>query len=171
MSFLELAKKRCSTRSFTKTKLNEGQIQTILEAARVAPTTANCQPQSIIVVTNDELIRELSKHAQLYNARCVFVVGYDKTKAFKSPLHTEDSGVVDTTVILTHMMLAATDIGLGSVWINYFQSDSVKQILNLDLNIEVVHLLAVGEPNVPFKDPNRHQIERKPLKDNVVMKE
>lgn len=171
MSFLELAKKRCSTRSFTKEKVHLDQIDVILEASRVAPTTANSQSQQIIVVTNEELIRELSNHAQLYNAKCVFVVGYDKNKAFRSPIHTDDSGVIDTTVILTHMMLAAADIGLGSVWVNYFQSDSIKKVLNLDLNIEVVHILAVGFPNVPLKDSNRHNKERKPLSETVVLKD
>ena len=45
MSFLELAKKRCSCRNFNDQQVPEETLQYILEAGRVAPTGVNKQPQ------------------------------------------------------------------------------------------------------------------------------
>ena len=55
MSFLELAKKRCSCRNFNDQQVPEETLQYILEAGRVAPTGVNKQPQHILVVRSKEL--------------------------------------------------------------------------------------------------------------------
>ncbi len=170
MEFLTLAKKRCSTRSFKKQAVLDTEITAILEAARVAPTNGNIQNFHIYVVEDRDLLAQFSEHAQIYNAPLVFVVSYDKEKIFKSAINANDTGLIDTSVILTHMMLAATDLKLGSVWINYFKQAEIKAILKTGPNEEIAHLLAVGYPNVPFKDQKRHAKERKPLTELVSYK-
>ena len=50
MSFLDIAKKRYTVRSYTSQKVEQDKLDQILEAAHVAPTGANCQPQHLIVV-------------------------------------------------------------------------------------------------------------------------
>ena len=50
MDFLTLAKKRYSVRAYTKQKVEKEKLDAILEAAHVAPTGGNCQPQHLIVV-------------------------------------------------------------------------------------------------------------------------
>ena len=54
MSFLELAKKRCSCRNFNDQQVPEETLQYILEAGRVAPTGVNKQPQHILVIRSKE---------------------------------------------------------------------------------------------------------------------
>ena len=56
MSFLELAKKRCSCRNFNDQQVPEETLQYILEAGRVAPTGVNKQPQHILVIRSKELL-------------------------------------------------------------------------------------------------------------------
>ncbi len=50
MSFLELAKKRCSVRKYQNKKVEDEKLLKILEAARISPTAANKQPEKLIVV-------------------------------------------------------------------------------------------------------------------------
>ena len=54
MSFLDIAKKRYTVRSYTSQKVEQDKLDQILEAAHVAPTGANCQPQHLIVVQSEE---------------------------------------------------------------------------------------------------------------------
>ena len=54
MSFLDLAKKRCSTRAYQPVPVSQEHIDAIVEAARVAPTAANRQPVRILQVTSEE---------------------------------------------------------------------------------------------------------------------
>ena len=61
MSFLELAKRRYSTRSFNGVKVEEEKLREILEAGRVAPTAKNNQPQVLIVVREEKNLEKLAK--------------------------------------------------------------------------------------------------------------
>ncbi len=167
MDFLTLAKKRCSTRSFLKDEIKEKQLSIILEAARVAPTNGNTQNFKILVFDQEALIQQLSNFAQVYNAPLVMVVVYDKDKTFKTSVNTNDSGLIDTSVVITHMMLAAAEMAIGTVWINYFKAEPIRELLGLSNNMEVAQILALGYPKVKFKDPNRHQKDRKQLHELV----
>lgn len=61
MDFLTLAKKRYSVRAYTKQKVEKEKLDAILEAAHVAPTGGNCQPQHLIVVQSDEAFVKLER--------------------------------------------------------------------------------------------------------------
>ena len=63
MSFLDLAKKRCSTRAYQPVPVSQEHIDAIVEAARVAPTAANRQPVRILQVTSEEGLASLAKAA------------------------------------------------------------------------------------------------------------
>lgn len=168
MDFLTLAKTRCSTRSFAKKAIEQEYIDKIIESAQVAPTNGNVQNFHVYVIDDENTLSHLSQYAQIYNAPLVFVVTYDTSKVFKPFVNTNDSGLIDTSVVLTHMMLEATDLNLGSVWINYFKKEPIAMLLNCPSNESVAHLLAVGHANVPFKDLNRHKKERKSLSELVT---
>ena len=61
MIFLDLAKQRCSIRSFSDKPVEKEKLEYILEAGRVAPSACNKQPQRIIVVQDPENIRRVQK--------------------------------------------------------------------------------------------------------------
>ncbi len=167
MEFITLAKKRCSTRAFLKQPVKQSDIDQISEAAVVAPTNGNVQNFHVYIVQEPRLLKEVSHHAQVYNAPLVMIVTYNKTKVYKPSVNANDSGLIDTSVVLTHMMLEATDLGLGSVWINYFKEQPIKELLKLSSEETIAHILALGYSSVPFKDENRHKKERKALRDLV----
>ena len=119
MSFLDLAKKRCSTRAYQPVPVSQGHIDAIVEAARVAPTAANRQPVRILQVTSEEGLASLAKAANVFDAPLAFVVCADSEKAWKRPLDGMSTVHVDASILTDHMMLAATDLGLGSVCLLY----------------------------------------------------
>lgn len=68
MKFLELVKKRYSVHSYTEQKVEKEKLDSIIEAAHVAPTGANCQPQHLIVVQSDTGLSKIGKAANIYDA-------------------------------------------------------------------------------------------------------
>ena len=74
MSFLELAKKRCSCRNFNDQQVPEETLQYILEAGRVAPTGVNKQPQHILVVRSKEGLAKMEQVTKFYNAQTVLII-------------------------------------------------------------------------------------------------
>ena len=78
MSFLELAKKRCSCRNFNDQQVPEETLQYILEAGRVAPTGVNKQPQHILVVRSKEGLAKMEQVTKFYNAQSQMLLGQEK---------------------------------------------------------------------------------------------
>lgn len=169
MTFLELAKKRCSIRSFTKDPVDPALLSVILEAGRVAPTAANSQSQRILIVDEKEDLRQLSEIAQIYGAPLALVICADHNATWKRSFDGFDTGPIDTAVVMTHMMLACADVGLGAVWVDYFRPQRLKSMFNLPDSWFPYHVLAIGTPNVALKSPDRHATMRLPL-DRTVFK-
>ena len=56
------------------------------------------------------------------------------------------SGETDASIVCTHMMLEAWELGIGSCWVGMFNSDEVKQALTLPGNLTVSAILPIGYP-------------------------
>ena len=163
MDFLELAKKRCSIRKFLPNQVEREKLLKILEAGRVAPTGANAPSYKLIVVQGDEGRTTLRKAANFFAAPLAIVVCADHDKVWKRPFDGKTLTDIDASIITTHMMLEATDLGLGSVWICYFKPDVLKEVFNLPNNLEPVNILAIGYADCEPSSPTRHDKERRPL--------
>ena len=125
MDFIEIAKKRYSVRSYKDKKVEEEKLQKILEAARVAPTAANLQPVRLIVVQSSEGLAKIGKGANLYGAPLAVIVCADHGKAWVRPFDKKQTTDIDASILTDHMMLQATELDLGSVWICYFKPDVI----------------------------------------------
>lgn len=167
MSFLELAKKRYSVRSYTSQKVEEEKLNLILEAAHVAPTGGNRQPQHLIVVQSEEGLEKLGKAANIFHAPLAIVVCSDKEKAWKRPYDGKTLEEIDASIITDHMMLMATDLGLGSVWICKFEPEVLRAEFELPRHLEPVNILVIGYADGKKKSPDRHDEDRKPLSEVV----
>ncbi|MDR0498119.1 MAG: nitroreductase family protein [Holophagales bacterium] len=167
MSFLELAKKRYSVRNFKPNAVEQEKLQTILEAGRVAPTGANCQPQRLVVIQRQEYLEKISKATNTFGAPLVILVCAERETAWIRPFDGKNILDIDASIITDHMMLQATELGLGSLWICYFNPDVLKKELNLPNAWEPVNILAIGYANDKAASPDRHQTTRKPLKETV----
>lgn len=145
MSFSELAKKRYSCKKYDGRKISDEQLGVILEAGRLAPTAKNSQEQHIYVVQSKEAIAKIDSATPCrYNAGTVLVVAFDKTGAYNYPRSTRDSGVEDASIVATHMILAAADIGVDSCWVNNFNPEELKADLGLPEHEEILMLMDLG---------------------------
>ena len=146
MEFYEVITKRKSTRSFLPRKVEQEKIAFILECARQAPSWANKQCWRFIVVTSPDTIRALARtsliNRWLKQVPCIIVACGDP----------KESGVngdlsyfsVDISIAFEHLILAATDVGLGSCWIGKFNEQQVKEILGIPPRFRIVGMTPLG---------------------------
>lgn len=146
MNFSELCKERYAVRAYKDAPVEEAKLAAILEAAKVAPTACNNQPQKIYVVKSEEKRRALAEITPCtFGAPVVFVVGFDVTRSAKGLVYEgHDFGDTDAAIVCTHMMLEAWEQGLGSCWVGYFNEEKVKAALGLPETVRVRDLLPVG---------------------------
>ncbi len=166
MEFLELASMRYSVRKFEPRLVPREAIDRILEAARLAPTAHNNQPQEIIVVQSEEALAQLRKCTEChYDAPLAFIISYDKDRVWKRSYDGRDSGDVDTGIVTTHMMMEAADLGLGSCWVMYFIPEAVRAEFSLPENLEPAAILLVG---YPAAEPSPNHEKRYPTEEYVT---
>ena len=168
MEFEKVIRERTAIRKFKDEQIKKEELDSILEAGRLAPTAKNIQPQKIYVVQSKEGIEKIDKSSPCrYNATTVLVVCSDKDIAFKK----EDYSTyeMDACIVATHMMLEATNVGLGSIWIEFFDAKKLKQEFNLDSNIEPICLIPLGYVADDYNGNPMHSI-RKNIKEMVEYK-
>ena len=148
MSFIELAKKRFSVRSFLDQPVEKDKLLQVLEAGRVAPTAVNFQPFHFIVIKDAE---ERNKLSAVYprdwfkEAPVIIVACGDHSVSWKRK-DGKDHSDIDVAIAVDHMTLAATDLGLGTCWVCAFNAELCQQLLNLPEHLEPVALLPLGYP-------------------------
>ena len=158
MDFLSLAKERYSCRSFFKKKVEKEKIEKILEAGRVAPTAVNFQPQRILVLDDEEKLSKLNECTKYgWGAPIVMVICYDKTISWKRQYDNKDEGIIDASIVATHMMLEIQDLGLGTTWIGSFDPEKVREIYKIPENLEIISLMPVGYPAEDAKPSSSHE--------------
>lgn len=157
MEFLELAKKRFSTREFKNDEIQEDKIKKILEAAKVAPSACNNQPVKVFVLKSNEAKEKIKKCTTChFNAPLIMLVCYDKNICWKSAFNGKESGDIDASIVTCHMMLEAFDLGIGSTWVMYFDPKKVIEEFNLNDNLVPVALLPMGYPSDNALPSDRH---------------
>ena len=167
MSFLALVKKRYSVRDYAQKEVEEEKLSQILEAGRVAPTAVNKQPQRLLVVRSEEGLQKLAKAAKIYGVPLAIIVCGDRDTVWVRPYDGKSALDIDTSIVTDHMMLKATELGLGTVWICYFDPQILRDEFKIPQNLEPVNILAIGYAAGEPKSPDRHQTERKPLNETV----
>ena len=170
MELANVLRERFSVRKYKDAPIPEARLNTILEAGRIAPTAANYQCQRVYVLKSPEAIRKirgLTKCA--FNAPVVLMIGYDKDEQWKNPF--EDgvtSGEQDASIVATHMMLKAWDLGIGSCWVDYFPPTETAKAFDLPESFKPVLLLPLGYAADGVKPAKLHK-DKKPLEDTVTV--
>ena len=167
-TFLDLAKARFSTRNFTARPVEDEKLEKILEAGRLAPTAKNQQPQKIYVVQSEEGLEKLNRLTRcVYGATTVLLIAYDEERVWQNPLEEGvHSGEVDVSIVATHMMLEAAELGLGTCWVGWFPPTETAEAFQLPKNIRPVLLLPIGYTNENFRPSPTHNQYRE--NDDVV---
>ena len=166
MSFLELVKERYSVRKFDSREIGEEALLAILEAGRLAPTGCNYQPQRILVIQGENLARFEGCSPCRYGAPVVLAVCYDKTVSWKSRTG-RDIGDVDGTIVLTHMMYQAQELGIGSLIVGMYKEPLLRERFHIPENYEIVCLLMLGYPEEGCEPHPQLHFQRKALEETV----
>ena len=168
MDFLALAQKRYACRSYLDRKVEEDKLRQILEAARVAPTGANRQPQRLVVVRSKEGMERLARCTRDFGAPLVIIVCADTSEACTHKYDNKTIGDIDASIVTDHMMLCAASLGLDTLWVCMFKPEAVREEFHLPEYVEPVNILIIGYGAGEPASPDRHDTLRKPLTETVV---
>lgn len=147
MDFLTLAAERYSVRKFKNEHLPQEIIDKILYAGNLAPTGCNYQPQRVLVINSDKSVAKLQKCTKChFGAPTAMLVCYNKDECWTRKYDGNTSGIVDASIVATHMMLAAYELGVGTTWVMHFDPQAMRDEFNIPNNIEPVALLVMGYP-------------------------
>ncbi|MGA2774914.1 MAG: nitroreductase family protein [Candidatus Omnitrophota bacterium] len=151
MNVMEAIKRRCSVRSYQDRALEKEKLESILEAARLAPSASNRQEWRFILVQDKSTRQRLMKAAknQAFVAQAPVVIACCAKTDNQVMTCGQLSYPIDLAIAIEHMALKATEEGLGTCWIGAFYEDQVKEILGIPQDIRVVDLLTLGYPDKP----------------------
>jgi len=167
MDFLELAEKRYSVRAYQDKPVEEEKLNRILEAGRLAPTAANRQPFRILVIPTEGRKEELRRiYARDWFVQAPYIIGIC---ALPSEAWVRRDGrnyaVVDATIAMDHLILAAASLGLGTCWVAAFDEAAAREVLQLPADWDPVAFTPLGYPA-----DNWQPKKRRPLTDLVIRK-
>jgi len=157
---LSTIKKRRSIRKYTDQAVTDEEIRQLLEAAMAAPSANNIQPWEFVVVKDPDLKRELAQtHSwsdMAADAAVVFVVCGNE----RASRH----WIEDASAATENLLLAATALGLGAVWVGVYPDSNreahVRQALGIPREMRVLCLVPVGHP-AESKPPRTKYTESK----------
>lgn len=147
MEFDKLIRIRFSVRSFTNQKVDRKIILEILEAARMAPSAANYQPWHFIVITQPENLAEIQEvypRTWFKEAPVCIVICSDHLQSWKRKPDGKDFADVDMAIAIDHLVLKATDLGLGTCWVCNFDAALARKKLQLPDHIEPLAIIPIG---------------------------
>jgi nitroreductase len=156
-SFYELATERYSMRSFSSQAVEAEKLAQILEAGRIAPTARNGQPQRIKIINTEDGFAKMDECTRCrFDSTTILLICYDKTVCWQRQYDSALSGEVDASIITTHMMLMAQELGLGTCWVMHFDPAKTSELFELPENIIPVAFLPIGYPSETAAPSERH---------------
>ena len=161
MEFSELIRKRYSVRAYKPDPVEDDKLQTVLEAARLAPTAANRQPFQLLVIHTKGREAELNK---IYRKKwfvqaplLICAVGIPARSWVREDMRRYLD--VDVAIVMDHFILAAADQGLGTCWVAAFNANEAREILGLPDSVEPLIFTPLGYPDDNQKPKNRKSVD------------
>lgn len=156
MIFNELIQSRQSVRRYSTTQVEPEKLSQCLEAARLAPSASNSQPWKFIVVDREPLRTEVAKATfsdiKLINkftlqAPLLIVIVVEKAKLITwlaMLVKKKEWPLIDIGIAAEHFCLQATELGLGTCMIGWFEEDKIKKLLQVPPDKSIGLLISVG---------------------------
>lgn len=159
-SFFKTVEKRRSVRSFTDKAIERLKLQKILKAAWMSPSAKGLQNYRIYIIEDkkkkENLVR--ASHDQEYVNAPLLLVFCTDPKRIKKMMGTRGENLLsvqDASIAASYAQLAATALGLSSVWVGNFNEKSVQKIIKTRLRPVVI--LPIGYPN---ERPQRKKLRK-----------
>lgn len=134
MEFQSLVKARYSVRAYKPDPVEDDKLDRILEAARLAPTAANRQAFRVFVLRtadDKEGLRRVYGRDWFVQAPLVLCVCAVPSEAWVRKADGWNAAEADATIVMTHIVLAAAEEGLGGCWIAAFDPAAAREVLGL----------------------------------------
>lgn len=151
MDFDKLIQDRYSVRAYKKTAVEDGKLQQVLEAARMAPTGSNRQAFQLVVVHTAGREDEMRQM-------------YDKDWFVDAPIVIVACAAADYKlnigIVMDHLILAATELGLGTCWIGAFNRDAARDILGLPDDVEPIICTTLGYSADELRPKKRKALDK-----------
>lgn len=147
MEFSELIEKRYSVRAYKPDSVEEEKLQQVLEAARLAPTAANRQPFQFVVIHTagrEEEMKRIYGRDWFAQAPLVICACGIPSQAWVRASDGKNYTDVDIAIVMDHLILAATDVGLGTCWVAAFDPDAAREVLGLPDDVEPIAFTPLG---------------------------
>ena len=149
MKLMDIMLERRSTRKFNDEPVTKDELDSILHAALLAPTSMNRKPCNFMVVERKETLVEL---ANSKDHGAALIEGADKAIVVVADALVADTWIEDSSIALTYMHLMATELGLGSCWVQIHlrfkdgrdSEELVRDILKIDDHYRIVDIMALG---------------------------
>ncbi|HHT79112.1 MAG TPA: nitroreductase [Actinobacteria bacterium] len=162
-NLLEIISKRKSIRGYLDKEIEKEKLDYLIEAFRLAPSAKNLQPWKLIIIKDKNIINELipacKNQTFIGEAPIVIAVCAFEEEAYGTMGGYMNSYPLDIGIAFEHLVLAATEQGLGTCWIGAFFEEEVKKVLKVPDKVRVVALTPVGYPNDAGRDRPRKKTE------------
>lgn len=154
---MEQIKMRRSIRKYLNKSVEDEKIIQLLESARLAPSGSNTQPWHFIIVKSELTKQKLAEVAHdqkwMISAPIFIVCVADICSIIEddrivldehSPQGEVKRIIRDTAIATEHIILEATNLGLGTCWVAWFTQKEIRPILHIPLNKYVVGIITIG---------------------------
>ncbi|MFZ5354725.1 MAG: nitroreductase family protein [Bacillota bacterium] len=153
MDFNQVVQTRKSVKRFKSEDIPENKLESMLNAARVAPSWGNRQCWKFVLVRKQDIKKKIaeamlpenSAHMGVEQAPLIIVVCAEPESSAKS--NNQEYYLVDSAIAMDHLILAAHNEGLGTCWVGKFDENKIKQLLKIPEHYRVVALTPVGYPD------------------------
>lgn len=160
MDFLELARKRYSVRGYKPDPVEDGKLQRVLGAACLAPTPTNSQPFRLIVIhtagNQDKLLEIYNRPWFVQAPLLICCVGIHN----EAWIRRDGRNYLDVAVAIAfdHLIMEATDLGLGTCWVGQFEKDPARKFLGLPKDAEPIVFAPLGYAAEEPKEKKRKPV-------------
>lgn len=174
MDFTKLIQTRQSVRSYQNKAVEDWKINELIESVRLAPSASNSQPWRIIIVNDKEIKNRVARatYSKLISfnkfapqAPVLAVLTIEKPKVITQiggRLKDREFPLIDIGIAATHFCLQATELGLGTCMLGWFDEAEIQTILDIPdkVRIGLVITLGYGDDDDKLRPKIRKKTEK-----------
>ncbi len=157
MDVMDAIRQRYSCRAYADKPVETEKLETLIEAARLAPSAKNVQDWRFVIITDPAKRKALQTAAagQLFVGQAPIVLAACSISTQRMSLCAQPYAAINVAIALEHIALAATSLGLATCWVGAFKPQPVRKILHIPTHVTVVELMTVGYPREKGVSPRR----------------
>lgn len=155
---------RKSIRKYQNKQISQEIINKLLNSARKAPSAKNVQSHKYFIVKDDEIKKRLKKanvfkQSYVYDAPLLIICCADPS-LYPKPIEVDDKSEnyahIDLSIASSFLVLQATELGLGTVFVAWMHREKIRKILKIPKNYIIPFAIAIGYPaEKPTQKPRK----------------